>query len=164
MWKKKLSCSFCPSCFFSQTADLSSGMNDGTNTAAVRLWIREITLAFKHVGSKYIIQIITNNISSHLRFEVERFIDSYINAHHVPRASVNWSALRDHVSTQFLNIDETQSLRDELENVRQSAHESTQQYSRRFRETAEVAYPPTAFSNGGPPGHNDQSFCARFGV
>ena len=70
-----------------------------------------------------------------MRFEVEQFIESYIAAHHVQRASVDWSALRDHVSTQFLNIDETQSLRDELEDVRQSAHEPT-------RETAEVAYPP----------------------
>ena len=47
---------------------------DGTNTAAVRLWIHEITLAFKHVGTQYIIQIVTNTVSSHLRFEVERFI------------------------------------------------------------------------------------------
>ena len=49
---------------------------DGTNTAAVRLCIREITLEFKHVGTQYIIQIVTNTVSSHLRFEVERFIES----------------------------------------------------------------------------------------
>ena len=115
---------------------------DGTNTAAVRLCIREITLEFKHVGTQYIIQIVTNTVSSHLRFEVERFIESYIDTHHVPRASVDWNALRDHVSNQFLNIDETQSLRDELENVHQSAHEPIPQYLRRFRETADVAYPP----------------------
>ena len=122
--------------------DTSVGLCDSTNTAAVRLWIREITLAFKHVGTQYIIQIVTNTVSSHLRFEVERFIESYIDTHHVPRASVDWNALRDHVSNQFLNIDETQSLRDELENVPQSAHEPIPQYLRRFRETADVAYPP----------------------
>ena len=66
-----------------------------------------------------------------------------VNLPHLPlRASVDWNALRDHVSNQFLNIDETQSLRDELENVRQSAHEPIPQYLRRFRETADVAYPP----------------------
>ena len=43
--------------------------------------------------------------------------------------------------TQFLNVDEFAALKDDLDRVTQSAFEPTQQYVRRFREVADVAYP-----------------------
>ena len=64
----------------------------------------------------------------------ERFIESQI-------ATQNIAQLRDHLATQFLNVDESAALKDELDRVTQSAFEPTQQYVRRFREVADMAYP-----------------------
>ena len=86
---------------------------DGTNTSAVRTWIKEINLADNQVGDAYIIQIITNTISSSLRFEIECFIDDYVGTNNTNRTNVPWPLVRDHVTNQFFNINELQALRDE---------------------------------------------------
>ena len=57
------------------------------------------------------------------------------------RAAVPWNDVRIHLSTQFLNVDEASALRDEIEQLRQSAYEPEVSYSRRYREVADVAYP-----------------------
>ena len=49
--------------------------------------------------------------------------------------------MEHHVQTQFLNADEAAALRDEVERLRQSPYEPDAQYSRRFREIADAAYP-----------------------
>ena len=48
---------------------------------------------------------------------------------------------KDHVQAQFLNFDEAAALRDELDTLRQCPYELEAQYSRRFRVTADAAYP-----------------------
>ena len=113
---------------------------DGTNTAMVRLWIKEINLAYNQVGEANIIQIVTNTVASSLRFEIERFIDDYIVQNETDRAHVSWPLVRDHVTVQFLNINELQALRDEMDHTKQIAFEPTPQFARRFREIAEAAY------------------------
>ena len=114
---------------------------DGATTTSMRLWIREIQLAFDQVGAAKIIEIISGTITGPLRFEVERFIGDHIAAHNINCRAVPWADLRNHVSTQFLNVDEAAALRDEITKVHQSAYEPEAQYSRRFREVADVAYP-----------------------
>ena len=114
---------------------------DGSNTPNVRLWIKEIGLAYDEVGQTHIIQIIAHTITGNLRFEVARFLSESATTHGVRRDAVPWDALRIHVTTQFLNTDETQSLRDELYHIRQSPYDSIPQYSRKFRELADSAYP-----------------------
>ena len=94
---------------------------DGTNTAMVRLWIKEINLAYNQVGDANIIQIVTNTVASSLRFEIERFIDDYIIQNENDRAHVSWPLVRDHVTVQFLNINELQALRDEMDHTKQIA-------------------------------------------
>ena len=51
------------------------------------------------------------------------------------------SYVRDHVTVQFLNINELQALRDEMDHTKQIAFEPTPQFARRFRDIAEAAYP-----------------------
>ena len=114
---------------------------DGSNTPNVRLWIKEIGLAYDDVGQAHIIQIVNNTITGNLRFEVARFLSESANTHGVRRETVPWDALKNHVTTQFLNTDETQSLRDELDHIRQSPYDTIPQYSRKFRELADSAYP-----------------------
>ena len=116
---------------------------DGSSTLAVRNWIREITLAFNQVGNTSIIEIAAKTVSGPFRFELERFIEEQIATNNIARAAVPWADLRDHLSTQFLNIDESAALKDDLDRVTQSAFEPTQTYIRRFREIADIAYPVT---------------------
>ena len=114
---------------------------DGSSTSAVRNWIREVTLAFNQVGAASIIEIASKTVSGPLRFELERFIEGTIAANQIGRAAIPWPDLRDHLASNFLNIDETAALRDELDKVRQSAYETTQQFVRRFRDISDICYP-----------------------
>ena len=114
---------------------------DGSSTPTVRLWIKEIELAFNQVGQPHIIQIVTRCVSHNFRFETERFLNQYMIDHHVTREAVPWAHLRNHLSEQFLNTDEMQSLRDEVERTTQSMYDTIPQYSRKFREISEAAFP-----------------------
>ena len=114
---------------------------DGSSTLAVRTWIREVTLAFNQVGHTSIIEIAAKTVSGPFRFELERYIETQINTHNIGRSAFPWADLRDHLATQFLNVDESAALKDDLDRIQQSAFEPTQQYVRRFREVADTAYP-----------------------
>ena len=114
---------------------------DGSSTSAVRNWIREVTLAFNQVGAASIIEIASKTVSGPLRFELQRFIERTIAANQIGRDAIPWPDLRDHLASNFLNIDETAPLRDELDKVRQSAYEPTQQFVRRFQDISDICYP-----------------------
>ena len=114
---------------------------DGTTTASVRLWIREVTLAYNRLGANHVIEITTKTVTGPLRFQVERFIEKFRTANNVSRATIPWTHLREHIAEQFLNVDEAAALRDEIEKVKQSEYEPAAQYSRRFRQVADTAYP-----------------------
>ena len=101
----------------------------------------EITLAYNQVGNASIIEIAAKSVTGPFRFELERFIESQIATNNIVRAAVTWAALRDHLATQFLNVDESAALKDDLDRVIQSAFDPTQTYVRRIREVADVAYP-----------------------
>ena len=120
---------------------------DGSATISVRLWLKEIGLAFDQVGQPNIIQVVTNTITGNLRFEVARFLSEYTAGNNATRDAVPWGLLREHLSTQFLNTDETQSLRDELDRINQSPYDSIPQISRKFRELADSAYPTRTRNN-----------------
>ena len=68
---------------------------------AVRLWIREIELAFNQVGKQNIIQIVSKTVIDNFRFETERFLAQYMREHNVTRDAVPWPRVRDHLSDQF---------------------------------------------------------------
>ena len=45
---------------------------DGATTAAVRNWIREVTLALNQVGAAHVVEVASKTVSGPLRFELER--------------------------------------------------------------------------------------------
>ena len=114
---------------------------DGPVTSGLRLWIKEVTLAFNLLGAAGLVDIVTKSVTGPLRFEIERFLGNFVAAHGGPRNGVPWNAIRDHVQAQFLNVDEAAALREEVDKLRQSPYEPEAQYSRRFREVADAAYP-----------------------
>ena len=83
---------------------------DGSSTLAVRLWLREIELAFNQVGQQNIIQVVTNTVIDNFRFETERFFAQFMRDNNVTRDAVPWPRVRDHLSYQCFNTDEMQSL------------------------------------------------------
>ena len=115
---------------------------DGSSTGAVRTWMREVTLAFNQVGAVLIIQVASRTVAGPLRYELERYIETAVTTNGVTRAAIPWPDLRAHIAAQFLNIDETSCLRDDLERIKQSAYEPTSQYARRFRDACDIAFPP----------------------
>ena len=112
---------------------------DGATNAAVRNWIREVT--FNQVDAPNITEIASKTVAGLLRFELERFIEGVIVTNQVARNATPWAYVRDHLAAQFLNIDESTALRDDLGRLRQSAYETTAQHNRRFRDVADIAYP-----------------------
>ena len=114
---------------------------DGSTNLAVRLWIREVNLAYTQVGDAHIIDVATKTVTGAFRFEAERYIALALAANNILREALPWPGLRDHLAAQFLNTDEAQALRDEIEQVKQVPFEATTHYSRKFREAADSAYP-----------------------
>ena len=114
---------------------------DGSTTAAVRTWVKEINLAHRQVGDNNIVQVVSKSVTGPLRFEIERYLIETTTARNIVREAVPWDDIRDHIQHQFLNVDEAAALRDEVEQTKQSAYEPEAQYSRRFRDVADAAYP-----------------------
>ncbi len=115
--------------------------SDGTPMSSVRRWMRDIEIAFTQVGQGHIIRIITATVTGSLRDEIERYIQTRLQDDGMVRAGIPWADVRAHVEAFFLHADEQNALRDELEETRQTAHETDNMFSRRFRELADQAYP-----------------------
>ena len=81
-------------------------------------------------------------VIDNFRFETERFLVQFMRENNVTRDAVPWPRVRDHLSDQFLNTDEMQRLRDEVERTHQTLYDTIPQYSRKFREIVCAAYPP----------------------
>ncbi len=114
---------------------------EGVPMAAVRRWMRDIEIAMTQVGQGFIVRIITGTISGSLRDEIEQYVTQRIQQYGLNRNQLPWADIRAHVEPFFLHADERSALRDELDELRQSAHESDNMFGRRFRDLADTAYP-----------------------
>ena len=74
-----------------------------------------------------------------LRTELEYFLNSQPD-----RNAVTWAQVRQFVQKAFLSPHEDERLRHELDNLKQSAFETSAFFGRRFRAAAELAYPTDA--------------------
>ena len=119
---------------------------DGTSTAGVRTWFKEIELAGAEAGTEHIIEIAARSAAGSLRGELERYIKKRLTAPTAlnSRFEVPWAEVKAHLRGAFLHVDEDSALRDEVEKTRQSAYEPEASFSRRFREVADAAYPTDA--------------------
>ena len=60
-------------------------MQSCATTAAVRNWIREVTLAFNQVGATHVVEVASKIVFGPLRFKLERYIKGIIAANVVAR-------------------------------------------------------------------------------
>ena len=98
---------------------------DGTSTAGVRTWFKEIELAGAEAGTEHIIEIAARSAAGSLRGELERYIKKRLTAPTTlnSRFEVPWAEVKAHLRGAFLHVDEDSALRDEVEKTRQSAYE-----------------------------------------
>ena len=118
-------------------------MCDGTSTAGVRAWFKEIELAGGEMGAENQVEIAARTADGSLRWELERYITGVLATNNAIKARFNvpWADVKAHIRTSFLNVDESGALCDEVEKTRQSAYELEASFSRRFQEVADAAYP-----------------------
>ena len=116
---------------------------DGTSSAGVRAWFKDIELAGAEVGAENHIEIAARTAAGSLRWELERYIAGVLatNDQINIRFNVPWADVKAHLWTSFLNVDESSALSDEVEKTRQSAYEPEASFSRQFWEVADAAYP-----------------------
>ena len=116
---------------------------DGTSTAGVRAWFKDIELAGGEVGAENQIEIAARTAAGSLRWELERYITGVLATKNAIKARFNvpLADVKAHIRTYFLNVDKSSALRDEVEKTRQSAYEPEASFSRRFREVADTANP-----------------------
>jgi len=108
---------------------------DGANTKSVREWLREIGFTIPY--SDLTVYIAARTAEGTLRREVERYLADQPN-----RDAVTWDQLKLHIQHAFLSPHEADKLRDEVQAIKENAYEGTAAYSRRFRDTADLGYPP----------------------
>ena len=103
--------------------------------------MKEVDLALNQVPANKITSLVSRTTTGPPRWEVERYIQQRVTADNIQRDQVPWPDIKQHASNAFLHVDEANALRDEVERVQQSPFEPEASYSRRFRETADAAYP-----------------------
>ena len=96
---------------------------DGTSTAGVRAWFKDIKLAGGEVGAENQIEIAARTAAGSLCWELERYITDVLATNNAIKARFNvpWADVKAHIRTSFLNVDESSALRDEVEKTLQSA-------------------------------------------
>ena len=108
---------------------------DGSTTKAVREWMQEVELTIPYTPRT--VFVAAHSAEGALRRELERHLDEALD-----RNTVTWAALREHLQQAFLSPFESDRLRDEVEKVKQTGYESTSVYGRKFRDAADLGYPP----------------------
>ena len=83
-----------------------------------------------------VIDVAARTVSGSLKKEVERFLGAQPN-----RAQTPWVTLRDHIRATFLSANEAERLKSELEKMAQTSYETLANFNRRFRESANKAFP-----------------------
>ena len=113
-------------------------MCDGHIAQDGRDWVDSITLSCRLVRDipNHAMQLVTGTIRGPLRNEVERFLSLQQDSLPTP-----WPLVRDHIRNTFLSPNETDTLKIEIEKLKQPSHESVDIFNRKFREFANKAYP-----------------------
>jgi hypothetical protein len=107
---------------------------DGSSPGTVREWLREIDLTTPYLDLT--VYVATQSAQGALRRELEHYLEQQKS-----RDRVSWKDLRGHLQKAFLSPHEEERLRHDVEKMRQGAYENTAAYGRRFRESADLAYP-----------------------
>ena len=107
---------------------------NGDNEKSVREWLKEIDMTLSYTDQQ--ILVACRSSRTPLRREIETFLGDKAARRHK-----TWPQLKAHVIGAFLDSEEEERKKIEVESMKQGAYESTAAYGRRFREAVEEAYP-----------------------
>ena len=121
---------------------------DGSSYQHLKTWFQEIEYTSHYSQhNEDRIEVAVKTAKGELRREIESFLTQWATAAatqenpEVPRFSTPWDDLKQHLYTAFIPLDEEESLKEKVRKIRQSPSESVALYNRRFKSTAEEAYP-----------------------
>ena len=107
---------------------------NGDTEKAVRDWIKEVEMSRPYTDQTVLVACRSSRTP--LRREIETFLGDKNN-----RRQKTWAQLKAHIVESFLDPEEEERQRTEVESMTQGAYETTAAYGRRFREAADIAYP-----------------------
>ena len=114
------------------------GECDGTNRRALREWIQAVdrTKVWTEAPDNAIVEMVaslmTGPLATHLTMVKEAAVAN--------QGPLTWDMIKAEAKRQFLEIDEDESLRENVDNMVQGAHEETQSYVQRYQQALRVAY------------------------
>jgi len=114
---------------------------DGADSQAVRIWLQQVDLSIPY--SRRTVYIAAQSATGQLQVELEHFLSTQLDRNRTP-----WDTVKRYIQQSFLSPHEDDRLRNQLDNIKQGAFETSVAYARRFRDLVALAYPlrttPTA--------------------
>lgn len=114
---------------------------DGVSPEATRAWIRAMDQAMETLGQPGIVEMVQDTSRGTLHAELHTYLHAEA-ANHQGIHNVPWIDIKARVRGQFLNVNEVEALRTELNHVRRGVAEGLVMFARRFRDRANHAYLP----------------------
>ena len=117
--------------------------SNGLNTAEFLKWnIRVKSNAAQLKNNHSTVQLMQRTATGALQEELDTYIWNFLKLNpEKQRQDIPWHELLDHVTRQFLQWNDADCVRENLETFRQMAGENVKDYSRKFRDLAELAFP-----------------------
>ena len=114
---------------------------DGSSYRPLKQWFEDIDISSNYSQSNsFILEVATKTSKGELRREIENYLNIYAEENEVDRFSTPWTNLRSLYAT-FIPLTEADDLKDSLHKLKQSPGEVIAAYNRRFKLTADDAYP-----------------------
>ena len=107
---------------------------DGADSQAVRQWLQQVDLSIPY--SRRTVYIAAQSATGQLQVELEHFLSSQLDRTRTP-----WDTVKQYIQQSFLSPHEDDRLRNQLDNIKQGAFETSVAYARRFRDLVALAYP-----------------------
>ena len=116
---------------------------NGLNTTEFRKWTWRVKSNAAQLKNNHsTVQLMQRTSTGALQEELDSYIWSFLKINpEKHRQDIPWNELLDHVTRQFLPSNDAEYQRETLENFRQVAGEAVRDYSRKFRDLAEQAFP-----------------------
>lgn len=107
---------------------------DGATPDSVRNWLKEIDMTVPYTDRTVVVAC--KSATGLLKEEIEHHLGPNAN-----RTRASWPLLKTHLQQSFLTPEEAERYKCEVEHMKQGPYETTGAYGRRFRRTADAAYP-----------------------
>ncbi len=114
------------------------GVQDGVNKSALREWLEDISSAKEWTAASDV--IVLANVGCLVKGNLDTSIRNWIRDYDIEGVNVTWALIRGKIEGEFLDADEREHLRKNLEAMRQKAGQDVKEFSREFQKAVKLAY------------------------